>query len=222
MNEGNLTLYFPPKVKKCFYWHNLHRFTCCNSVVFLWIRWHNLRIQVFCREGARTILPTSRIEIASVKEIWATKLGVGEAPSHIMFSPGEVLSSYCSRLSVVLFIGKPFLCLILLKTDRTSNAPWWYLFLRNYREKTKQNLTVIFLWLCIILMEAANQVTAYISKLDLWSQQPIRWTDLFWETLISIINKKEFDSNANHLHKNISPLKWPWFDRDLDVWLDLD
>ena len=31
-----------------------------------------------------------------------------------------------------------------------------------------------FLWLCIIYMEAAYLVAAYISKLDLWSQQPIR------------------------------------------------
>ena len=34
-------------------------------------------------------------------------------------------------------------------------------------------------------MEAANQVAAYINKLDHWSQQPIRSANLFWETLIN-------------------------------------
>ena len=43
--------------------------------------------------------------------------------------------------------------------------------------------------MCIILMEATNQVAAYISKLDILSQQPIIWIDLFLETLISITNK---------------------------------
>ena len=33
------------------------------------------------------------------------------------------------------------------------------------------NACAWFLWLYIILMEAASQVAAYISKLDLWSNQ---------------------------------------------------
>ena len=53
---------------------------------------------------------------------------------------------------------------------------------KNVRENKKSYAQ--FLWLCIILMEAANQVAAYISKLD----QPIRWINLFWETLINIHN----------------------------------
>ena len=45
---------------------------------------------------------------------------------------------------------------------------------------------VQFLWLCIILMEAANQVAVYMSKLD----KPIRGINLFWETFINIHNKE--------------------------------
>ena len=66
------------------------------------------------------------------------------------------------------------------------------LFLKEniVRKQNKISLLCTIIWLCIILMDAANQVAAYImSKLDLWSQQPIRWTDLFLETLISIINQ---------------------------------
>ena len=35
---------------------------------------------------------------------------------------------------------------------------WWYLFLRKYHEKSEQLSTI--LWICIKLIEAANQVAA--------------------------------------------------------------
>ena len=38
-------------------------------------------------------------------------------------------------------------------------------------------------------MEAANQVAAYISKLDLWSQQPIRWI-IIYSGRLSLINTR--------------------------------
>ena len=37
----------------------------------------------------------------------------------------------------------------------------------NYDEETKKSHSYVqFLWLCIILMQAANQVSTYSSKLD--------------------------------------------------------
>ena len=50
--------------------------------------------------------------------------------------------------------------------------------------RENQKSYVQFLWLCIILVEAANQAIAYISELD----QPIRLTNLFRETFINIHN----------------------------------
>ena len=63
----------------------------------------------------------------------------------------------------------------------------------SWENKTKSDSNTQFLWLCIILMEAANQVVAYISKLDLWSQQPFRWIIIYsWRpSLINIRSRSK-------------------------------
>ena len=155
------------------WWHNIHdQFynskQCCPPKAFSYWETH-------CRATTRRNKVTREIRQCRASPVQFNT-------TRVLYPARIIIARFLSQSTCYLWVHFTFLAHFIIMGGTCFKKVSW-------ENKTKSHSYAQFLWLCVILMKAANKVAGYISKLDLWSQQPIRWTDLFWETIISIINK---------------------------------